>query len=260
MVPYTLESFDIGSYTFRVVLDTGMEVGGDMGISISDASGKHLLDRIFYFGGHPNHIRAFARKFARSPTYREACRKGTTHWARLNRWYRQNESAYAPRLGTGQIAAPAESMAKTRKEMHRLYKVLSSHLEQLEALPAYRDHLATERESPDPSVDGVDPETERAVRLLDAIPGVATRSSCQGIRGSTHLDEWEHGPIWFPARHQVLAHVHFASLPGGLAADLDALLQSQGVGRCQGLQARADKPEDNAAFIEAVERFASRVE
>ncbi|MEA3375129.1 MAG: hypothetical protein U9R72_02870 [Chloroflexota bacterium] len=260
MIPCTLESFDIGSYTFQVILDTGMEVGGDVGVSISDASGKHLLDRIFYFGGRPDHVRAFARKFARSPTYREACRKGTTHWARLDRWYRQNESVYASRLGTGQIAAPAESAAETRREMRRLYELLNRHLQQLEAQPAYRDRLATERESPDPSADGVDPEIERAVRLLDAIAGVAIRSSCQGIRHSTHLDEWEHGPIWFPSRHQVLAHVQFASQPDELAADLDAFLQSEGVGRCQGLQARAAKPEDNAAFVEAVERFASRVE
>ena len=92
--------------------------------------------------------------------------------------------------------------------------------------------------------------------MLNAISGVRTQFSCEGIRRGVVLDRWPHGPIWFPARHQPLAHVQFAAIPADLEAELDTWLQSRGVGDCQVGPAEADMPEHKAEFVEALEEFA----
>jgi hypothetical protein len=258
-----IDSFRIGDFKFEIGYDSGGEVGGEISADVSDGLGQHLLQRTFYFGGQDRHIRAFARKFAEDADYRQACLEGTVKWARLNRWYSQNAAVYVPQIQTVWCAstpeeerALEEAVGETESQMERLYDLLRHQLNELESLPAYQEHLAAERESPDASMGALDADIERAVLLLNGIPGVATRFSCQGIRRCVAVDWWQHGPIWFPAKHMPFAHVQFAEIPPEMEAKLDAFLRCREVGKCRFKRAVADAPEHNVGFVQALEDFA----
>lgn len=258
-----IDSFRIGDFKFNIGYDSGAGYGGEISADVSDVLGQFLLQRTFYFGGQDRHIRAFAKKFAKDADYRQACLNGTVEWVRLDRWYSQNAQVYVPQIQTVWAAstpeetrAMRESHTKTYSEMKRLYDLLRRHLNELELLPAYQEHLVVERESPDPSIETLDGDIEYVVRLLNGIPGVVTKFSCQGICRRVAVDWWEHGPIWFPAKHMPLAHVHFAEIPPEMEAELDAFLHCREVGRCQLRRAMANVPEHNAGFVQAMEDFA----
>ena len=142
-----------------------------------------------------------------------------------------------------------------------LYNLLDKHLERLESDSDYQSHLRLEHERPAPSMDRLDPEIAEAVRLFNAIPGVATLFSCQGIRRSTQLNEWQHGLIWCPGYDMPLAHIAFTSLPPSLAQQLDQHLKRSDVGTCSARKAESNAPENNVTFVHALEQFArERVE
>jgi len=174
---------------------------------------------------------------------------------------------YTPLLMTLRSASTTEERRElartteyTGREMERLYKSLRQHLDELESLQAFKDHVAAERDA-EVAQDVVDAGVLQAVLLLNAIPGVSTQFSCQGVRNCVDVDWWDHGPIWFPGEHGPLAHMQFAQIPPELASELDAFLYERGVGECRPRRASANRPEHNAAFVQALEDFAQdRVE
>ena len=260
-----LDRFTIEGYEFVTEFDTGAETGGEVSVFVQQGD-QQLLHRTFYFqSDNEKHVRAFARKFARDTTYRETCLNGSVTWARVNRWFWINDLAYTPQFITvwGAEASDRRALAAMRREadeaerrLKGLYALIEKRLDAWEAAPAYRAHVDIESQSPEPSMRALDPGIEKAVLFFNGLPGVETQFSCEGIRRGLTAPEWAYGPIWFPAKHQPLAHIIFKRLPAALAAELDAALQPAGVGRCWGSRAEAERPEHNADFVLACEQFA----
>lgn len=248
------DSFKIQPYRFVIEFDTGADVGGENSVYIygPDSEEEALTRRTFYFNtASDSHIRSFAKKFANDAEYRQACISGTVRWARLERWFYKNNLAYWQKWMNESL--PDDDIYQ---RCQRLYKLLDKRLEDLEALPAYKEHLQIENEAPAPSMAQLDSEIAEAVRLFNRIPGVATSYSCQGIRRGARLNEWQHGLIWFPGHHMPLAHIAFSALPPSLAKQLDACLRTSGIGACSAWQAESNAPENNRSFVDEIERFA----
>lgn len=269
-----VDQFKLGGYTFLVTLDTGAGFGGE--ITVKAFQGETvILSRTFYFlldaegRMESSHIRSFAAKFVRDAAYRETCIQGMSKWARVADWYDRNEYYYGDKLQTFRIAnmRDKKELAKmheqaeaAKRELMRLYKLIESHIDEWEALPAYQEHRTREALLPKPSMAILDPEIVEAVHSFNQVPGVETKFSCQGLRNGMTVPEWPHGPIWFPGLHECLAYIQFAFITPSFAADLSTYLMQTGIGVWDKVvrRARADVPEHNAKFIAACQAFACR--
>ena len=79
-----IDKFRINQYQFTIEFDSGADIGGEISVWVEYCK-ETLLNRTFYFGGEQKHIRAFAKKFADDPIYRQFCIEGTVKWVRINK-------------------------------------------------------------------------------------------------------------------------------------------------------------------------------
>ena len=261
-----IDRFTLKPYEFEIEYDSGADVGGEISMSVQ-RDRRPFFSRTFYFSdGNQRELRAFAKKFTEDAAYREACLNGTLKWARVNRWYFMNCWVYYEQFVTvgSALTSDRKAMAALRREeklierrMKQLYMLIDDHINEWEATASYREHVEIERQSPEPSMEALDPGIEPAVRFFNRIPGVVTQFSCEGIRRGILVPGWGYGLVWFPGKHHPLAYIAFSQMPEQLAAELDTYLSDAGIGIYNRLgQAEADCPEHNADFVRACERFA----
>ncbi len=255
------DSYPIGQYVVTTEFDSGAELGGELTAWI-ECEGETLIQRTFYFGADKRRIHAFARKFVSDPAYQRSCLAGTVRWARVNAWFFRNNIAYCPQLMPIQTAATPKQLSAMRAQndraetyFRRLYALIDQQIEQWETTPAYQKHIRIEQTLQEPSITMLDPAIEAVILAFNQMPGVVTRFSCQGLRRGISIEAWEYGPIWFPGKHEPLAYVHFSDLPADMAQHLDAYVRAAKVGVIKQGRVRAQVPEQNSAFIQALEEF-----
>jgi hypothetical protein len=199
-----------GNYRFTAELDTGSETGGNqLTIWVAEKASidteQHLRD--FYFEEvNNNHIHNFCRKFATDEAYRQEVLAGETRWARRNALFVRN----LPPLGSA-TSHGCDYDNTTRNFFYWLDK----HVEEILALPEYQ-RLKEIDSTFEPCASEVDPLIRPAVEVLNRVPGITTRFSCQGVSGKARFQDRD---LLVVSPHQEHAYISFSAL-GQLAHDV----------------------------------------
>jgi hypothetical protein len=171
--------------------------------------------RSFYFAEvNARHIRNFALKYANNVAYRAEVDAGATAWARRNALFERNLTTTSLRRLRG---------AELNLAQADLWRWIKERADVILALPEYmRLHAIDSAFGParDPSASceyhpKYDPEMRAAISAWDAVPGVATRFSCQGISGALMYDGRQ---LLTVSPHEELAYIQFASMSDAAAA------------------------------------------
>ena len=230
----------------------------------ADGDEKEAPDfaRTFYYGNIERDARNFIERFMKDEEFRDSCLLGTERSGRLESWFDRNRSVYysycpwkiiSPGHPSPLFARPSMQGRKLLiQEMERLYRELDSHLEELEALPEYQEHVRIDEATPR-GWEQIDPEINEAVFELNALLKLDTVASCQGMRHRVQVPWWPHGPLWFPGRHRELAYVSFERTADAEVAELAAWLVEKHAGQLNDESGvESDQPENNAAFVDAI--------
>lgn len=223
----------------------------------------HDFTRTFYYGNTERDARNFIERFMKDEEFRDSCLLGTERSGRLESWFDRNRSVYdsycpwkiiSPGHPSPLFACPSMQGQKLLiQEMETLYRELDSHLEELEALPEYQEHVRIDEATPR-GWEHIDPEIKEAVFELNSLLELDTTVSCQGVRHGVQVPWWPHGPLWFPGRHEELAYVSFErTVSEAEVAELAAWLVEKHAGHLNGESwVQSDQPENNAAFVDAI--------
>jgi hypothetical protein len=165
--------------------------------------GEEFSLRDFYFEeANGPHIRNFCRKFALDEGYRQQVLAGETRWARRNTLFVRNLLAV---VGEDALLTSAQDYDRKVRDFFRW---VDAHVEEILALPAYQ-RLKEEDSAFEPSAGELDPLIRPAVQVLNRIPGVTTRFSCQGVSGKVRFGERE---LLVVSPHEEYAYVSFSEL------------------------------------------------
>jgi hypothetical protein len=176
--------------------------------------GEPRFLRSFYFDEMiAAHMRNFARKYAHDLAYRAEVDGGATAWARRDALFERN-------LFT--IALRRLSSAELEAVQTDLWRWIKRHAAAVLALPEYA-RLQEIDSACAPSMNEVDPEIRAAVAAWNAIPGVVTRFSCQGVSGAV---AYEGRQILAVTPHEEVAYVEFSAMPASVVgATLELALE-----------------------------------
>ena len=193
-----------GDYKFAAEIDTGAEVGTHqvtLWFGEKDHDSRLRFLRAFYFEeANDDNIHTFCREFALYPDYRQEILSGQRHWTRRNALFVRNLYSV---LGERVLLADDTSFERRAREFFRW---LDLHTEEIEALPTYQRLLSLDSTS---DVTQLDPLIRPAVALLQQIPGVVPRFSCQGVSGKIRVQEYE---LMAVSLHLEYAYVSFETL------------------------------------------------
>lgn len=210
-----------GDYRFAVGYDSG---GGcdldERMIEVQERTAQGWGDscsiRSFYFEDvQERHMRNFCRKYAEDADYRAACAAGSLDWAVRDALFERN--AHAP----WEMPRSLWPTARLIGEADVVWLFIKRHYREIIALPEYQRIQALDLEfDPDAGV-ALDPLIAPAVAAFNAIPGVQTRWSCQGVSGTVPFQGYE---IQAVSHHRRLAFIAFAAFPPDLLAAARALM------------------------------------
>jgi hypothetical protein len=176
--------------------------------------GEEFSLRDFYFEeANGPHIRNFCRKFALEEAYRQQVLTGETRWARRNALFVRNLLSV---VGEDTLLSNGGDDYRQARDFFRW---VDAHVEEILALPEYQ-RLKEEDSAFQPSAGEPDLLIRPAVEVLNHIPGVTTRFSCQGVSGRVRLQGRE---LLVVSPHEKYAYVSFSEL-GQPARDANAAL------------------------------------
>jgi len=196
------------NYKFVAELDTGAEVGtNQVTLWFSEKEqhdfGELSFLRSFYFEeANYDNIHTFCREFAQYPNYRQEILSGQRHWTKRNALFIRNLYSI---VGESALLANDTSFERKAREFFRWTDI---HTDEIVARPIYQQ-LQNLDSSFQPNPTLLDPFIQPAVALLNQIPGVATRFSCQGVSGKVPVQEYE---IMAVSPHAEYAYVSFSTL------------------------------------------------
>lgn len=160
--------------------------------------------RAFYFD-EANHwyIDDFCRNFALDSAYQQEVLSGRTRWVERNELFHQNV--------TGMIVIKNSNLSGKQAyddHLRELFHWIDRHIDEIRLLPEYQylkeiDSLS-EMHSMRP-----DPLIQPAIELLNQVPGIAIRSSCQGVSGKVCFQGRE---LLVISPHMEYAYVSFSQL------------------------------------------------
>ncbi len=230
-----------GNYKFVVELDTGAETGTnqrtvwfaekvnidtvplerqcfDQAILQQESRlfGDERFLRDFYFEeANTNYIRNFCRKFATNEAYRQQVLARETAWTKRNALFLRNllivfrEQPY-----------PVHARDNDEHKALDFFHWINKHFEAILALPEYQ-HLQQIDNACKVDAGELDPLIRHAVELLNQIPGVTVRCSCQGVSGKVCFQERE---LLVVSEHEEHAYVSFSVLEQSVKDAIEVLL------------------------------------
>ena len=171
--------------------------------------------RDFYFEeSSKQHIRSFCRKFATNAPYRQLVMTREVPWAKRNALFLRNLFTLL-----GEHVHSTNSYEYENKA-HDFFHWISRHYEAILALPEYQ-RLQQLDNAFTPNAIELDPAIRPGVELLNCIPGVTTRFSCQGISGKVHFQGRD---LLVVSEHEEYAYVSFSRLEQSAKKVLEELL------------------------------------
>ncbi|MBA2395886.1 MAG: hypothetical protein H0V70_24425 [Ktedonobacteraceae bacterium] len=165
-------------------------------------SNEHFLRDFYFEESSKQHIRSFCRKFATNEIYRQQVIAREAPWAKRNALFLRNlYTLFGEQLHS---TNSYEYENKARDFFHWI----SRYYESILALPEYTriqyiDNAFT------PDANELDPYIRSAVELLNRIPGVTTRFSCQGISGKV---QFYGRNLLVVSEHEEYAYISFSKL------------------------------------------------
>src|SRR5215472_1682646 len=143
--------------------------------------------------------------YSSDKSYRQKVLNGETRWAKRNALFVENlPSVYSVSGGEREYDRQARS----------LFHWLNTHLEAILALPEYQRLLEMDSAF-QPCTRNLDPLIRPAVEILNQVPGVTTKFSCQGISGKVRFQDHD---LLVVSPHEEYAYISFATL-GEMAHD-----------------------------------------
>ena len=177
--------------------------------------GNERFLRDFYFEeSNKQHIRSFCRKFATNEAYRQRITAREVSWAKRNALFLRNLFTLF-----GEQVHSINSYEYENKARD-FFHWISKYYEPILALPEYgRLQQIDNAFTPDPVE--LDPSIRPAVELLNRIPGVTTRYSCQGVSGKV---QFQGRDLLVVSEHDEYAYVSFSKLEQQAKKVLEELL------------------------------------
>lgn len=208
-MPTDVEKLACGDYRFLLEQKSGATPLGNY-LTVWAVQEAEFFLRDFYFAeADALSVRAFCHRFARDTAYRQQVLAGHTRWARRNALFTRN---LLPLLGSNPSNAHERACA--------FFHLLDANLETILALPAYQ-HLQALDNAFQLAPAGLDPFIQPAVKMLDRVPGITTRFSCQGVSGKVLFQNYDLLTI---SPHEEFAFVSFSSLEPPVYAAITSLL------------------------------------
>jgi len=165
--------------------------------------GNERFLRDFYFEeSNKQHIRNFCRKFATDEAYRQRVMAKEVSWARRNTLFLRNLFTIF-----GEHFHSTNSYEYENKA-HDFFLWINQHYEAILAAPDYQRLQQIDNTFMPDAVE-LDPFIQPAVELLNRIPGVTTRYSCQGVSGKVHFQGRD---LLVVSEHDEYAYVSFTKL------------------------------------------------
>ena len=181
---------------------------------------SHLFDneyflRDFYFEeSNKQHIRSFCRKFATNETYRQRVTAREVPWAKRNALFLRNLFT----LCGEQIHST--NLYEYENKARDFFHWISRYYEPILALPEYRRLQQIDNAfTPDPVE--LDPSIRSTIELLNRIPGVTTRYSCQGVSGKV---QFQGRDLLVVSEHDEYAYVSFSKMEQPIKQSIEKLL------------------------------------
>lgn len=178
-----------------------------------DKASERFL-RSFYFDEvNERHIHNFCRKYATDPEYRATVDEGAAPWYTRNALFERN---------LWRECAGSRGAEGWEQCAEAFFHWIDQHHQAITALPEYQ-RIKAHDDTWIPSAWERDPGIREAVVAWNAIPGIRTCFSCQGVSGLvTHLGRTllvasyheEHGYIAFDPMEETLASRILKALPG----------------------------------------------
>ena len=164
--------------------------------------------RTFYFDdARKDHINNFCSKYASDPEYRAQVDRRQTPWAiRDDLFYRHLSAQFEARFLGRSAPGPSRDDGRT------LYRWLNARSQKIAALPEYARLRALDATFA-PSASDLDPGMRDGVAAWNAIPGVVTRFSCQGISGLVRYDGVD---LVVEMHHHRHAYISLEVMPDGV--------------------------------------------
>ncbi len=165
--------------------------------------GNERFLRDFYFEeSSTQHMRNFCRKFATDEAYRQRVMAKEVPWAKRNTLFLRNLFTIFGEHFAVTYSYDYENKARD------FFHWINQHYEAILALPDYQRLQQIDNAfTPDPVEP--DPSIRPAIELLNRIPGVTTRYSCQGVSGKVHFQGRD---LLVVSEHEEYAYVSFAKL------------------------------------------------
>ncbi len=174
----------------------------------------HFLRNFYFDEANERYIDNFCRKFALNPAYRQEVLSGRARWMKRNALFCRNILHV---LGNESSHCNKETYDSS---LRQFFKWIDKHIEDILALPEYQ-HLKEIDSAFDPNQNELDPLIWPAVELLNQIPGVTTRFSCQGVSGTVQFQGLD---LLVVSPHEEYAYVSFATLEQSARDAIMALL------------------------------------
>ncbi len=171
--------------------------------------------RDFYFEeSSKQYIRNFCRKFSTNEAYRQLVMTREVPWAKRNALFLRNLFTLFGAYFSSTNSYLYENQARD------FFRWISRHYEAILALPEYQ-RLQQIDNAFTPNATEIDPAIRPAVELLNCIPGVITRYSCQGITGKVHFQGYD---LLVVSEHDEYAYVSFSTLEQPVKRVIEELL------------------------------------
>ena len=171
--------------------------------------------RDFYFEeANTQHIRNFCRKFANDEVYRQQVLAREMPWSKRNALFLRNLFTLF-----GEYFHPTNANEYENKA-HDFFYWINEHYAEILALPAYQ-RLQQIDNAFIANATELDPFIRPAVELLNRIPGVTTRFSCQGVSGKV---QFQGRDLLVVSEHGEHAYVSFAKLEQPAKKTIEELL------------------------------------
>jgi len=163
---------------------------------------EHFLRDFYFEESNKQHIRSFCRKFATNEAYRQRVMAREVSWAKRNALFLRNLFTLFGEQVHSTNSYEYENKARD------FFHWISKYYEPILALPEYgRLQQIDNAFTPDPIE--LDPSIRPAVELLNRIPGVTTRYSCQGVSSKV---QFQGRDLLVVSEHDEYAYVSFSQL------------------------------------------------
>ena len=177
--------------------------------------GNECFLRDFYFEeSNKQHIRSFCRKFATNEAYQQRVIAREVPWAKRNALFLRNLFTLCGEQVHSTNSYEYENKARD------FFHWISRYYEPILALPEYKRLQQIDNAFIADPIE-LDPSIRPAVELLNCIPGITTRYSCQGVSGKV---QFQGRDLLVVSEHDEYAYVSFSKLEQPIKHVIEKLL------------------------------------